>query len=110
MSGISLVYTGHPHAGVTLRFPPTAFLIALRRAVWLAGCLRGVPLAADKVLTRIAKHEGIQTLVDALRRNAPAGQRMSVDVPSESMMECGLTLIAGISGLDMPGPREPVLI
>lgn len=62
----------------------------------------------DKVLAEVARHDGIQTLVDALRRNAPAGQRMTSAVPSESMMECGLTLMAGISGLDMPGPREPV--
>ena len=64
--------------------------------------------AADKVLEQVAKSDGIQTLVDALRRHAPAGRRMSDDVPSESMMECGLTLLAGLSGLDTPGPREPV--
>ena len=61
----------------------------------------------DSVLAQVAKHDGIQTIVDALRRNTPAGQRMSDAVPSEAMMECGLTLMAGISGLDMPGPREP---
>ena len=80
-------------------------LMALRCRVRLA--VRTL-LPADTVLAQVAKHDGIQTLVDALRRNAPAGQRMSADVPSESMMECGLTLLAGISGLDMPGPREPV--
>eukprot|EP01046_Picozoa_sp_COSAG06_P015801 COSAG06_NODE_1024_length_11038_cov_245.122406_10_plen_105_part_00 len=85
-------------------------------AALLAGCpllqlsVNAPPLcfAADKVLEQVAKSDGIQTLVDALRRHAPAGRRMSDDVPSESMMECGLTLLAGLSGLDTPGPREPV--
>jgi hypothetical protein len=84
-------------------------------AALLAGCLLLLSVnaqpscfAADKVLEQVAKSDGIQTLVDALRRHAPAGRRMSDDVPSESMMECGLTLLAGLSGLDTPGPREPV--
>ena len=60
----------------------------------------------DAVLAGIAKVDGIATLVNALRDGTPAGTRMTT-LPTPGMMECGITMLAGLSGLDMPGPREP---
>ena len=61
-------------------------------------------LLTDRVLEQVAKSDGISMLVNAMRLHAPAGRRMSdAKMPTETMMECGLTLIAGLSGLDTPG-------